>query len=57
LETPYGCGTRCDAWKIEPELDRVADGIPDWVDRLERLGNAQVPAVVRLAWQKLIAEV
>lgn len=30
-------------WKIEPDLRRVPDGIPDWVDRLKCLGNAVVP--------------
>ena len=30
-------------WPDEPELDRVADGIPNRVDRLKALGNAVVP--------------
>jgi DNA (cytosine-5)-methyltransferase 1 len=30
-------------WAAEPELGRVANGIPDRVDRLEGLGNAVVP--------------
>lgn len=30
-------------WEDEPELDRVADGIPNRVDRLRCLGNAVVP--------------
>ena len=32
-------------WMPEPELDRVADGIPNRVDRLKCLGNAVVPQV------------
>ena len=41
------------AWKVEPRVDRVADGVPLWVDRINRLGNAQVPAVAALAWKIL----
>jgi DNA (cytosine-5)-methyltransferase 1 len=32
-------------WTIEPELGRVAHGIPSRVDRLRGLGNAIVPQV------------
>ena len=32
-----------DYWETEPELDRVADGIPNRVDRIKCLGNAVVP--------------
>jgi DNA (cytosine-5)-methyltransferase 1 len=30
-------------WTVEPELGRVANGIPDRVDRLKGLGNSVVP--------------
>lgn len=40
-------------WDVEPELDRVANGIPHQVDRIRSLGNAQVPEVARLAWEIL----
>ena len=33
-------------WDFEPELGRVAHGIPNRVDRLKQLGNAVVPQVV-----------
>jgi len=33
-------------WDVEPELGRVAHGIPNRVDRLKQLGNAVVPQVV-----------
>ena len=33
-------------WSPEPELDRVANGIPNRVDRLRALGNSVVPQVV-----------
>lgn len=43
----YRNGTKGDAggewWKIEPDVGRVADGIPRRMDRLRCLGNAVVP--------------
>ena len=33
-------------WDIEPDVGRVAHGIPNRVDRLKQLGNAVVPQVV-----------
>lgn len=32
-------------WKVEPNVGRVAYGIPDRVDRLKALGNALVPQI------------
>ena len=43
-------------WRAEPELGRVADGVADRLDRLAALGEGQVPAVARLAWETLKAE-
>ena len=37
----------------EPRLDRVAHGVAHRVDRLKAIGNGQVPAVVKLAWELL----
>jgi DNA (cytosine-5)-methyltransferase 1 len=37
----------------EPRLGRVAHGVSHRVDRLRAIGNGQVPAVVRLAWEAL----
>jgi DNA (cytosine-5)-methyltransferase 1 len=34
-----------DAWEFEPDVGRVADGVPARVDRLRCLGNAVVPQV------------
>ena len=34
-----------DWWEVEPDVGRVADGIPNRVDRLKGLGNAVVPQV------------
>ena len=32
-------------WAVEPDVGRVADGVPNRVDRLKQLGNAVVPQV------------
>ena len=42
-----------DWWSIEPGLGRVAHGVARRVDRLTAIGNGQVPAVVRFAWDHL----
>lgn len=36
---------RPDWWELEPDVDRVAHGVPNRVDRLRSLGNAIVPQV------------
>ena len=38
-EQPWGSSW----WAVEPDVGRVAHGIPNWVDRLKCLGNAVVP--------------
>lgn len=40
-------------WFPEPDVGRLADGIPDRVDRLRALGNAQVPQQMALAFALL----
>jgi DNA (cytosine-5)-methyltransferase 1 len=40
-------------WSNEPSMVRVDHGVSNRVDRLRTLGNAQVPAVARLAWEVL----
>jgi DNA (cytosine-5)-methyltransferase 1 len=37
----------------KPGIPRVANDVPDQMDRVACIGNAQVPAVVRLAWETL----
>ena len=44
---------RPDWWATEPDVGRVAHGVASRVDRLRAIGNGQVPAVVRLAWNLL----
>lgn len=37
-------GSRCEGWwEVEPDVGRVANGVPNRVDRLRGLGNAVVP--------------
>ncbi len=40
-------------WDVEPDVDRVANGVAFGMDRLKALGEGQVPAVVREAWLRL----
>lgn len=48
-----GDHTGGDGWLAEPDVGRVANGVASRVDRLKALGNGQVSAVVRLAWEIL----
>ncbi len=49
----YGDMSRHEWWGAEPDVGRVADGVAARVDRLKAIGNGQVPAVVRLAWNTI----
>jgi len=40
-------------WAFEPSVGRVADGIPDWVDRIKGLGNAIVPQIAKLIMDRI----
>ncbi len=41
-------------WHLEPDVGRVVNGVAARVDRLRCLGNGQVPAVAKLAWEMLM---
>jgi DNA (cytosine-5)-methyltransferase 1 len=41
-------------WSIEPNVGRVANGVPARVDRLRGLGNAVVPLQAKVAFERLI---
>ena len=43
-------------WQVEPDVGRVADGVPARVHRLKALGNAQVPLQAATAWRLLGGE-
>jgi DNA (cytosine-5)-methyltransferase 1 len=38
----------CNPWATEPDVGRVAHGVPDRVDRIRSLGNAVVPQIPEL---------
>ncbi len=40
-------------WKIEPDVDRMANGIPFAVDRLKCLGNSIVPQIAELIFLEI----
>ncbi len=42
----YGAHFQGKQWESEPAVGRVANGIPDRVDRLKALGNAIVPQII-----------
>jgi DNA (cytosine-5)-methyltransferase 1 len=43
-----------DWWSAEPDVGRVADGVPARVDRLRCLGNAVVPQVVEMIGRAIL---
>ena len=49
---PWG---ECDHWLTEPDVGRVAHGIPARVDRLRSLGNAVVPQIPEMIGRAIIA--
>jgi DNA (cytosine-5)-methyltransferase 1 len=51
--TGAACSQNSTWWKSEPDVGRVAHGVASRVDRLRCLGNGQVPAVAKLAWEVL----
>ena len=44
---------RPDWWAIEPDVGRLANGIPRRVDRLKGLGNAIVPQIAQLLFEQI----
>ena len=52
-------GTTSDAfgqwWEVEPDVGRVANGVPARVDRLRGLGNAVVPQVAEFVGRRILA--
>ncbi len=58
-ELPIGTSERYFAfgsnswWSVEPNVDRVADGVAARVDRLKAIGNGQVPLCAATAWNIL----
>jgi DNA (cytosine-5)-methyltransferase 1 len=44
-------------WSAEPDVDRVAHGVPARVDRLRALGNAVVPQVAEYVGRQIVEAV
>jgi hypothetical protein len=47
-------GVQGPKWEVEPDLGRVADGVPARSHRLKCLGNAVVPAIPRILGEQLM---
>ncbi len=47
-------GSLVGQWAVEPDVGRVAHGVPKRVDRLRALGNAVVPQVAELVGRRLM---
>jgi DNA (cytosine-5)-methyltransferase 1 len=56
-ELSRGIATTRDSWAIEPNVGRVAHGIPARVDRLRGLGNAVVPQIPEWIGRRLMERV
>jgi len=48
-------GSIPDWWAIEPDVGRVADGVPSRLDRIKGLGNAVVPQVAEVIGRLVVA--
>ena len=42
------------SWYVEPDVGRVANGVPNRVDRLKQLGNAVVPQIPELIGRAIL---
>ena len=51
---PRGAVSQSSWWEVEPDVGRVADGIPSRVDRLRCLGNAVVPQVAEFVGRRIM---
>jgi len=50
----WGQSTDSGWWSVEPNVGRMANGVPLRVDRLKRLGNAVVPLQAKTAFERLM---
>ena len=48
-------GRLAHTWNLEPDVDRVANGVPKRVDRLKCLGNAVVPQIPEMIGMAILA--
>jgi DNA (cytosine-5)-methyltransferase 1 len=47
-------GVAADWWRCQSRMDRTANGVPDWVDRCNCLGNAVVPQVAEWIGRRIL---
>jgi DNA (cytosine-5)-methyltransferase 1 len=47
-------GRQSHSWDVEPDVGRVAHGVPARVDRLKALGNAVVPQIPQIIGQRIM---
>ncbi len=52
--TTSGVPRRSPWWQVEPDVGRVANGVPKRVDRLKCLGNAVVPQIPQLIGYQIL---
>lgn len=52
-QTPSGLRPS-EHWSVEPDVGRVANGIPKRVDRLKGLGNAIIPQIAKIIGWRLV---
>lgn len=50
----FGARNHREWWAVEPDVGRVANGIPDRMERLKALGNAIVPEIATLIAEAII---
>jgi len=55
LGSCVGAVSERDWWRVEPDVGRVAHGVPSRVDRLRALGNAVVPQIPEIIGQAILA--
>jgi DNA (cytosine-5)-methyltransferase 1 len=55
IPTEQPAAERSGWWESEPDVGRVANGVPSRVDRLRCLGNAVVPQVVEVIGRAILA--
>lgn len=48
---------KCDWWSSEPDVGRVAHGVPSRVDRIKSLGNGLVPQIPELIGQAILESI
>jgi len=53
IHQEYSNSSKCRWWEVEPDVDRVANGMASQMDRLKAIGNGQVPLQAALAYRML----